>query len=254
MEGLRAQAARSAAVARASGGQCRWAAQWGSAGSAAPAARVWTRVRRAVCGPVPWSGNTGWQASRTARVTVSGPPGGRGPARSSAPVVRASRTVSRRGRSARGPLVPPARAVPAGGTVINVLFCQGSWGRRAQANEPLGSPKLLSLHAAYPLVVVIPPVSGTGVPQVFGCRRSCRSGGARCAGRAGPRRPARAPGRDVADTPQALSAAARTCTALRRSSSWSMSLRRRAGVGLPSVRQASPRWRVWSSTKRSGKA
>ena len=46
-EGLRAEAARSAAVATARGGQWRCAAQRGWAGSAAPSAKAWTRVRRA---------------------------------------------------------------------------------------------------------------------------------------------------------------------------------------------------------------
>lgn len=109
MEGLRAQAARSAAAARARGGVCRWAAQSGCAGSAAPSARAVTRVRRASWGPVPWSGMTGWVAVRMRGVTASGPPAGRGPSRRWAPSWSAVRTVSMRGRRAAGPVVDPAR-------------------------------------------------------------------------------------------------------------------------------------------------
>lgn len=106
-DGLRALAARSAAVATARGGQWRWAAQWGWAGSAAPSASAWTRRRRASGSP--WSGSTFPTASRTRAATACGPCGGEGPRRAWVPSRRASSTVSSRGRRASGPWGPEAR-------------------------------------------------------------------------------------------------------------------------------------------------
>ena len=105
-EGLRTEAARSAAVATARGGQWRWAVQRGSAGSAAPAARAWTRVRRASSSP--WSGRGSPRASRRRAATSVGPPAGRGPSRVAAPAVSASRTVVSSGRRVLGPWGPHA--------------------------------------------------------------------------------------------------------------------------------------------------
>ena len=110
-EGLSALAARSAAAATASGGQCRWAAQRGSAGSAAPSARVWTRVRRASVAPGRSCGSTSAGGGAHACGDGVGAAGREGAARGGArPRLRASRTVSRAAARRSGLRLLRARA------------------------------------------------------------------------------------------------------------------------------------------------
>ncbi len=101
---------------------------------------------------------------------------------------------------------------------------RGEFGRRSAGDQ--GRPKLLSPHGAQARVAA-PPLVRAVVPPF------CVTG--RQAGVRGRRVPVRRP---------RWCQAPRTVNALRRSSSWSMSLRRRAGGGLPSARQVSPRRRV----------
>ena len=166
-DGLRALAARSAAVATARGGQCRWAAQRGSAGSAAPSARACTRVRRASGSPS--CGRTSPAAARTRAATASGPPAGRGPPRARAPAFRASRTVSSSGRRASGPSGPEARAAVCSWRVLPGARAEGvpaCTRMRARARKVRRSePERVSLWC--------PCGARAGVPVAGGCALGC---------------------------------------------------------------------------------
>lgn len=145
MEGLRAEAARSAAAARARGGVWRWAAQWGCAGSAAPSASAVTRVRRAWWAPVPWSGMRGPVVRRRCWVTVSGPPHGEGAVAAGGAVVECGEDgvdegaqvggaccASGQGRGGHGWCGPSG----AWGRSCQLFRFAEEAGRRAQRSEP----------------------------------------------------------------------------------------------------------------------
>ncbi|MGY3242879.1 hypothetical protein ACVWYT_002311 [Streptomyces sp. TE4109] len=250
MEGLRAEAARSAAAARARGGVWRWAAQRGSAGSAAPSVRAVIRVRRASWGPVPWSGTTGWVAVRIRGVTASGPPAGRGPSRRWAPSWSAVRTVSMRGRRAAGPVVVPARGGVGmawalrmrGRAWVDIPACPGfRWRRRGAGGCELERRMGAGVWGVAGSSGGMGVARDTGVPGV-----PC--GGGAGHGWCGCGSVTLRLGGSVGQW------ALRTSRARRRSSIWSVSLRCRAGMRARSSRACSPRWRFSASTAYAGKA
>ena len=156
MDGLRALAARSAAAARASGGVCRWAAQWGSAGSAAPSARVRTRVLRAWgAGAVSGGSRAAWRRRRRRGAACGqGPRGGGAGGRG-----RRGRCASN-GRSASGPRgLRRVRLRRWRGRDIDAPFLHGT----CSTGADLGLPKLASVLPCRRPFGTRPPVRGTAV-------------------------------------------------------------------------------------------